>query len=195
MKKTLIFLLLTSCVSILDTDIWKESEWETVTIQRGHHQQITLNDFVALETDTLKYKAVFRNVLYHFGNTHDLDINKLPGLSNLPFNHSKYSNLLGWRCNELEIEIVNFVNGDKIRQKENSFTGNYFAWNYIKTIRQGDTLDVKMWANDTAWCLNLDGVLYTEPSDKNTNTYITDFFFGGKKTAPHDMVFRVKYER
>ena len=168
------------------TSIQKEKIMKQFLIKKGKHSAKGWN--VGL---TLSRKLSFRaklneSCLYHFGDVDDYDINKLFGFSTTWFHH-RQSARVGWRVkgDKFEILTYSYNNGER-ENKETDILGvvepgeMFFCTiedtekEYVYTFQKGfnENVVTKWDAKQKDWFLF---------------HYLLFPYFGGNKSAPHDM--------
>lgn len=136
----------------------------------------------------ISFKAKFdESCLYHFGDVDDYDINKLFGFSTT-WHHHRQSARVGWRC----------LDGNKIQLLTYSYNSG------IRTIGESDILGIVK-PNEIFYCDIIDKeheyvYVFRKANEKKELIrrdpkfpdwflfhYLLFPYFGGNKTAPHDM--------
>lgn len=165
-------------------------------IKKGTHAPFRLPKLL-FKPQALRYKVEFtESCRYRFGTDDDADVNKLFGIAFITwgsfwfviknlFNgkvkslHHYNSIRRGWRPDMLSgrIEMIDYryVNGERIIQ-----------YSYSIDVNQKYSVSLKKVAD--LWLL--DGVLYNAP--KTWLCYELHPYFGGNRTAPHDMEIKMK---
>jgi hypothetical protein len=137
----------------------------------------------------IEFEAMFdKSCLYHFGDVDDYDINKLFGMSTTWFHH-RQSARIGWRCvNGREIEILTYsYNKGERKIEEHDILG---------TVLPGEKFTCIIEDQETDYVFRFkkeDDISWTNAHDaKHPDWFIFHYFlwpyFGGNKTAPHDMI-------
>lgn len=162
-------------------------------IKRGKHSAKGIHfNFTFKKNVTFKCKFN-KSCLYYFDDNDKYDINKLCGFSTTWF-HQRQSGRIGWRCLDGErIEIVTYSYNDGTReQTETDILGIVLPdQEFIVSIEDNEDMYIYTFEN-----LSVDNS-YVKAVDKKQKDwfffhYLLFPYFGGNKTAPHDMTLYVK---
>lgn len=154
-------------------------------IKKGKHSYFHFPK-LQLSNKLTGYAVFDSSCLYNFDNEDKYDINKLCGLS-ASWYHHKDSARLGWRCVDgkvIEIFAYYYINSERV-------------WEHLDTIRPFDILD---------FCIEFKNnrIYTTIHSINGGKTKITPFkkpplikyqlfpYFGGNKSAPHDVYITIR---
>jgi hypothetical protein len=134
----------------------------------------------------LAYKVIFHeNTLYNDTSVDKLDVNKLFGYSEM--NHKKNSARFGWNCLNGKINIYAYCYVDGVR-----------VIKFIGVIKTNKTYNMILKETKTKYVFSViseDSVFNRIDVIKTKNHwfgYNLWPYFGGNKTAPHDMNIELK---
>jgi hypothetical protein len=124
------------------------------------------------------------NCIYDLGDSDQSDINKLAGFSRLL--HHKDSARIGWRSVKVEgidkIQLVTYCYSEGVRIKEK----------HLIYVSPNEKFEATLEDLETEWkftiyTLNSNNSVTEKKSKKSKLGYVLFPYFGGNKTAPHDM--------
>lgn len=162
-------------------------------IKKGRHSTSGLH-FGITFNKTVKYRCSFdRSCIYKFDDVDKFDINKLCGFSTTMFHH-KQSGRIGWRCLDNEsIEILTYTYNDGVRE------GN--ETDVLGVVKPNQEFEVSITDNEEFYMYTFKDLSGNSKSTKFFDRKQKDWFlfhyllfpfFGGNKTAPHDMIINLK---
>lgn len=162
-------------------------------IKKGNHYASGLHFDLTFKKE-IKFKCKFdKSCLYYIEDNDKYDINKLCGFSTTWFHH-KQSARVGWRCLDGKtIQLLTYTYNNGVReQKETDLLGVVFP---------DEEFEVTMFDNENSY-----EYTFEKLGDENSKikcvdkkqpdwflfNYILFPYFGGNKTAPHDMIVYLK---
>ena len=160
-------------------------------IKKGKHKSSGIHFGFTLKNE-IKFEGIFHeSCLYKFNDVDAYDINKLYGISTTYF-HQKQSARVGWRCLDgvnIELLTYSYNNGNRIINESNVLglvkPNEKF---YVTIIDQEDNYKYTFQKE------NSKDVTVFDP--KKRDWFIFHYYlypyFGGNKTAPHDMKISIK---
>lgn len=154
---------------------------------KGFHFNFTFKKNVA-------FKCKFdKSCLYYFDDIDKFDINKLCGFSTTWFHH-KQSGRIGWRCIDgKKIEIVTYSYNDGTREQTET--------DILGTVLPDQEFYVSIEDNEDMYTYTFENMSVKDSFVKAVDKKQKDWFFfhyllfpyfGGNKTAPHDMTLYVE---
>lgn len=161
---------------------------KTYIIKKGKHYPKGFH-FNFTFKNSVKFKCKFdESCLYYFDDGDKHDINKLCGFSTTWFHH-RQSGRIGWRCvNGKEIEIVTYSYNDGTREQHET--------DILGIVKPNEEFEVSIRDNEDSYIytfenLNVAGSFIRAIDKKQKDWFFFHYllypYFGGNKTAPHDM--------
>lgn len=162
------------------------------TIKKGSHYSFRcgfIPHFGITFKNTISFSVKFDDsCLYDLGDSDNYDVNKLYGLST-SYNHTIQSARIGWRCiDNKHIELMTFAHD------ENKF----LEPKVLGSVLPNEWVDCKIIIKDYSY-------IFYFTKNKNTNIIVVNkrmksckfkyklfYYFGGNKTAPHNMCVYIK---
>jgi hypothetical protein len=157
----------------------------TIVIKKGNHSTFRMPELLFMSKEkSLDYYVIFdQSCAYDIGEDQD-DVNKLFGIGYFPF-HRWNSVRFGWRYSKDvdKIEILSYVYVNKVRYFEHICYVDFFN-SYKFSISHISDLKVIFAVSE----MN-DGKVYRSEflSKFRSFGYLLGPYFGGNKTAPHDI--------
>lgn len=161
-------------------------------IKRGRHKASGLNFGFTFKNE-VKYRcSLDKSCLYEFNDVDDYDINKLCGFSTT-WHHHNQSARFGWRCvdnSQFEILSYSYIDGErKINETE-----------VFGTVLPNEEFEISIKDSGTAYIYSFKKDNKKRPVNfihkKKKKWFLFNYFlypyFGGNKTAPHDMLIKIK---
>lgn len=167
---------------------------KTYNIKKGYHSPSGFH-FAFTFKKNVSFKCKFdKSCLYgDLGDGDTYDINKLCGFSTTWFHHNQ-SGRIGWRCLDGKtIQIVTYsYNAGNREQKETDILGN---------VKPNEEFVVSITDNEDSYIYSFEKLneagSYIRAFDRKQKDwfifhYLLHPYFGGNKTAPHDMKISVQ---
>ena len=162
-------------------------------IKKHRHYASGLNIGLTF-SNTVKYRCKFdKSCLYYIPDNDKYDINKLCGFSTTWFHH-KQSARVGWRCVDGEtIEILTYSYNSGVREQHET--------DILGIVMPDEEFEVSIFDNEDSYIYNFEiiGERFSKMRciDKKEKDwfpfhYLLYPYFGGNKTAPHDMIINLK---
>lgn len=148
-------------------------------IKKGNHYPTGIH-FGITFSNTLEFEARFdETCLYSFDDNDIYDINKLYGLST-SYHHHVQSARFGWRCldgENIEILTYSYDNSERLQSE------------VLGTVKPNENFYCKLEIKKDKFIYNFNNVKTVEVEKGNSwwMKYRLYPYFGGNKTAPHDM--------
>jgi transposase-like protein len=167
---------------------------KTYIIKKGKHSASGLN-FGLTFRDKIKFRACFtESCLYDLHSNDNYDINKLFGFSTTSFHHIQ-SARVGWRCiDKKHIELLTYSYNDSKRAiDEADVLGKVLPnqWFTCEIIDKEDFYEYRFFLEN-----NKDMTVNIAHDKKQKDWFLFHYllfpYFGGNKTAPHDMKILLK---
>lgn len=141
----------------------------------------------------IAFEAEFNSTcLYQLDGSDKYDINKLFGMSTSWYHH-KNSCRFGWRCIDGEnIEILAYVYVDGVRQ-------TYLDSQILGTVKPNQKFyaSININKDKDKYLFNFDNNSFIEVDYKPAKIFPFKYklypYFGGNKTAPHDMEIKITH--
>lgn len=161
-------------------------KFKTYVIKKGKHSPFLFPKLTF--SNSLSYIVEFtESCRYNLKGSDQYDINKLPGLADNWSHHHWNSMRLGWRYNisrdSIELFTYSYVNKKRLKEK------------FIRFINISKPILVTQTITKDSYRYVV-GSLYEYEKRKRRIMfglkYITDFYFGGDKPAPHDIQIKLK---
>ncbi len=171
----MLILLFCSCKK----DDWTYKRYE---VNKGDH--FSGIHYSLLSSSKLIFDAMFDGSCeYNLGNSHQLDINKLYGVSDCNGAHHENSARFGWRWNGI-IEIFAYWYNDGILKYELIGTCN---------VNEVHRYEIDLLDKHYLFKYDSKELLTDRFNQCNLGAYYKLFFyFGGQEVAPHDMIAYIK---
>lgn len=179
--------LCTFLMSIVLTAVCAPSTWaDDFVISSGNHYSSPRK--VGLHRgSTLRFKALFDgSAEYDLGDEDQLDTNKLYGTSDCGDKHSENSARFGWRWNDGKLEIMAYTH-----------VSGAFDFKLIGEAKIGRPYDYEIGLSEDkqSYVFNFNGSTVTMKrgcSDSGMTGYKLYPYFGGDKTAPHNIKIKIE---
>jgi hypothetical protein len=153
----------------------------------GFNFGITFSRFV-------KFRCKFdKSCLYYIPDNDKYDINKLCGFSTTWFHH-KQSGRVGWRCVDGEsIEILTYSYNNGVREQNDT--------DFLGIVMPEEEFEISIYDNEDSYIYTFEivGDRYSKMKcidNKKKDWFFFHYllypYFGGNKTAPHDMSIYLK---
>ena len=161
---------------------------KTYLIKKGNHYPSGFHFGITFKK-TISFRCKFDDTCLYdaLGDNDEYDINKLFGFSTTWFHH-RQSGRVGWRCIDGEnIELLTYsYNKGKRNIKESDILGTVKPGEMFYCAIQ-DTEDKYVYIFQKAFDENIS--IQTDPKQKDWFLfhYLLFPYFGGNKTAPHNM--------
>ncbi len=184
MKYFLLLLFLTSCSTIIE-DLFSNG-WCTYSIYRGNHFSIG-NRSLILTSNKLYIKVKFSSSCIYELDSDQGDINKLIGFTDCYGLVHDNSARLGWRWNTIKQKIEIFT-----------YTYNQGKVNYlfITDANIDSEYNASISISNDKYIYSFDNISLTINRGCSNNVNIGTIlypYFGGNRTAPHDIFIKIKY--
>jgi len=146
-------------------------------IKKGTHAPLRLPQLL-VSPKLLCYRVAFtHSCIYDIGNDQG-DINKLFGIGYFP-SHHKNSVRIGWNYETVTGKICLWVYWYKDGRR---------CWDYLRSVDIGMTYYFKIYIGDGEHTIDVSGRRYTVDTEPQKIGYLLQPYFGGNKTAPHDII-------
>ena len=167
-------------------------EWKTYTIKEGNHESEGIH-IATLTTDHLDFKARFdATCIYDLQSKDQNDINKLYGFSDCNCDHETNSARFGWRwvASMNKIEILAYIHKSGQIVKPND---KVISMGYAELGQEGS---YSIYIVGDSYNFNYNGNLkvlrYRGCSEQRAIHYMLYPYFGGNRTAPHQINVSIK---
>jgi len=170
---------------------------KTFKIKKGKHYSQGINFGFTLKKH-ISFRCKFgKSCLYQFNDVDKYDINKLYGFSTTIFHH-KQSARVGWRCLDGEnIQLLTYSYNDGVRDIDDE--------KILGTVKPDEEFLITIFDCESTYHYTfvkigelgeVDNFVVNQYDKKKKDWFIFHYFlypyFGGNKTAPHDMEIYIK---
>ena len=153
-------------------------------IHKGQHRakRTPMQPRILSVKDKYLHYQVTVDKSWFYPSEFDVGWNKLPGLSSYRLHTN--SARVGWRCTGGKIRIASYCYVDGVRTTIEQLS-----------LKKGDTLDVVIKQEQGDVLFTLNGVSYIQHGFTRNMDWLTHFYFGGTKPAPHHIEATIKFPK